>query len=363
MKVALELAARGSGRTSPNPMVGAVVVKEGNIVGTGYHLQAGTPHAEIHALNQAGDSARGATLYVTLEPCCHQGRTGPCTEEVIKAGISRVVVATADPNPLVSGSGIKKLRESGIKVTLGIMEEEARELNEVFNKYITTGLPYIVVKAAVSLDGKIATSTGRSKWITGPESRAYAHQLRDSCDAVMVGIGTVLADNPALTARIPGRENRDPVRVILDSRARIPLDARVLSRSSAAPAIIAVTAEAPLIRIEALQRAGAEVLVVNNGPRVNLIELIKLLGRKEITSILVEGGAGIHGSAFAARIVDKVIWFIAPKIFGGADTPGPVGGPGINETSEALGLERVKVCRLGEDICIEGYVKNTPVVC
>ena len=355
--MALELAARGWGRTSPNPMVGAVVVKEGKIVGAGYHLRAGTPHAEIHALNEAGEEAGGATLYVTLEPCCHHGRTGPCADAVIKAGVSRVVVAMADPNPLVSGRGIERLRQSGIKVDLGVMEEEAREQNEVFVKYITTGLPFIVAKAAVSLDGRIATSTGKSKWITGPESRVYAHQLRDCYDAIMVGVGTVLADDPFLTARLPGRESRDPVRVILDSRARTPLDARVLNKQSKARTIIAVTAGAPSEKVEALKKAGAEVLVVNEGIQVDLVELIKLLGKKEITSVLLEGGAGVHGSAFTAGIVDKVVWFIAPKIFGGREAPGAVGGVGVDDPSEALELERVKVRLLGKDICIEGYVK------
>mgnify|MGYP000858717899 CR=1 FL=1 len=357
MKLALRLAARARGRTSPNPMVGAVVVKDGNIVGRGFHRKAGTPHAEILALKEAGAEARGATIYVTLEPCCHYGRTGPCCEAVIQAGIARVVVAMADPNPLVAGKGLKRLEEAGISVTLGVMEEEARRLNEVFLKYIATRLPFVVAKAAVSLDGKIATRSGQSRWITGPEARAYGHLLRDRYDAILVGIGTVLADDPALTTRLPGGGGRDPVRVVLDSRGRTPPGAKVLNQSSEAPTIIAVTKDAPFERIAALRGAGAEVLVVGEGPRVDLPALMKLLAAREITSILIEGGAGVHGSALEAGIVDKAAWFIAPKIIGGSEAPGPVGGFGVDTPAEAPELERVKMRRLGKDFCLEGYFR------
>lgn len=358
MQMALELAAGARGRTSPNPMVGAVVVKDENIIGRGCHLRAGTPHAEVHALKEAGEEAKGATLYVTLEPCCHHGRTGPCAEAVIKAGISRVVVAMDDPNPLVAGGGIKRLREAGIAVTQGVLEEEARELNEVFIKYITTRRPFVVAKVAMSLDGKIATRSGKSKWITGSEARGYGHQMRDWYDAILVGIGTVLADDPSLTARLPGGRGRDPVRIILDSQARTPLEAKVLTQQSEAPTIIAVTSGAPPGRLEALRQAGAEVLVVNSGPRIELVEMMKLLGEKEITSVLIEGGSGVHGSAITAGIVDKAAWFIAPRIIGGREAPGPVGGQGIDDPSEAAELERLRVSRLGPDLCVEGYFKN-----
>ncbi|WP_286726134.1 bifunctional diaminohydroxyphosphoribosylaminopyrimidine deaminase/5-amino-6-(5-phosphoribosylamino)uracil reductase RibD [Pelotomaculum sp. PtaB.Bin117] len=357
MKMALALAARARGRTSPNPMVGAVVVKDSRIVGQGFHARAGTPHAEVLALAEAGDEARGATLYVTLEPCCHHGRTGPCAEAVIAAGVAKVVIAMLDPNPLVSGGGIRRLREAGVEVVTGVMEDDALELNEVFIKYITTGLPFVVAKAAMSLDGKIATHSGNAKWITGAEARAYGHCLRDWYDAILVGIGTVLADNPSLTTRLTAGRGRDPVRIILDSRAKTPLDANVLNRQSAAPAIIATTAGAPPERLEALRQAGAEVLVVNEGPRVELAQLVKILGKREITSLLIEGGAGVHGSAFAAEIVDKAVWFIAPKIIGGQEAPGPVGGRGVDDLSGAAALERVKVSRLGPDFCIAGYLK------
>jgi len=357
MKLALKLAARARGRTSPNPMVGAVVVKEGNIVGRGFHHQAGTPHAEIHALKEAGPKARGATLYVTLEPCCHYGRTGPCSEAVIGAGIARVVVAMADPNPLVAGNGLKRLEAAGISVTLGVLEEEARQLNEVFLKYIATRRPFVVAKAAVSLDGKIATRTGKSRWITGPEARSYGHRLRDRYDAIMVGIGTILADDPALTARLPGRQSHDPVRVVLDSRGRTPPEARILHQQSEAATIIAVTKEAPMERLEVLRGAGAEVVVINEGPRVDLMELMKFLGAREITSVLIEGGAGVHASALEAGLVDKAAWFIAPKIIGGSEAPGPVGGLGVDDPAEAMELDQVKVRRLGKDFCLEGYLK------
>jgi diaminohydroxyphosphoribosylaminopyrimidine deaminase/5-amino-6-(5-phosphoribosylamino)uracil reductase len=333
------------------------VVRDGKIAGCGFHRRAGTPHAEVHALRDAGEQARGATLYVNLEPCCHHGRTGPCTEAVIQAGIARVVVAMADPNPLVAGKGIRALQDAGIEVTLGVLEDEARELNEVFIKYITTGLPFVVAKAAVSLDGKIATRTGRSKWITGEAARAYGHRLRDWYDAIMVGIGTVLADDPSLTTRLPGGGGRDPVRVIVDSQARTPLKARVLTQPSGAATLIATTAGASPARVELLRQAGAKVLVAGAGPRVDLAGLLKILVQEGITSVLIEGGAAIHGSALAERIVDKAAWFIAPIIIGGRDAPGAVGGEGVNDPSEAAELERLKISRLGPDICVEGYLK------
>ncbi len=358
MKIALELAAKARGRTSPNPMAGAVIVKEGNIVGRGYHLQPGTPHAEVNALNEAGKKAKGGTLYVTLEPCCHYGRTGPCTEAIIQAGVTKVVAAMIDPNPLVSGKGFKRLRDAGIEVVCGVLENEARRLNEVFIKYITTGMPFIVAKAAISLDGKIATRSGKSKWITGPVTRAYGHQMRDWYDAVMVGIGTVLADDPLLSTRLPGGGGRDPVRVILDSQARIPLNARVLNQQSKAPTIIAVTASVKHEKLEALRLAGAQVLVVGGGHRVDVAALMKMLGKRGITSVLIEGGAGIHGAAIPAGIADKAAWFIAPIIIGGLGAPGPVGGLGVDELSEAPALEIVEVRSMGQDIYVEAYFKR-----
>ncbi len=359
MSMALELAARAAGRTAPNPMVGAVVVKDGKIVGKGYHARAGTPHAEIHALREAGGEARGATLYVTLEPCCHHGKTGPCTEAVIEAGITRVVAAMTDPNPLVAGKGLKRLQESGIEVVWGLMEDEARNLNEVFVKYITTRRPFVVLKAAMTLDGKIATKSGDSRWITGALSREYVHRLRDRYDAIMVGINTVLADNPSLTTRLPGGEGRDPARIVLDSAARTPPDARLITQDSRAPVIIAVTAAAPGERIKALEAAGARVIVQQkNYGRVDIAALMSALASMEITSLLVEGGGQVHASFLESRVADKVVWFIAPKLIGGVSAPGPVSGDGVELLNEAIRIERVNVKSFGEDICVEGYLAS-----
>ncbi|MEW5762664.1 MAG: bifunctional diaminohydroxyphosphoribosylaminopyrimidine deaminase/5-amino-6-(5-phosphoribosylamino)uracil reductase RibD [Bacillota bacterium] len=356
MRMALALAARGRGRTSPNPMVGAVLVRDDRVVGKGYHARAGLPHAEVVAIAEAGPAARGSTLYVNLEPCCHTGRTGPCTEAIIEAGIARVVVAMRDPNPLVAGKGLSRLRAAGIEVEEGLLAQEAAQLNEVFIKYITTGLPFVVLKAAVSLDGKIATRTGASQWITGPAAREYVHRLRDTYDAVMVGIGTVLHDNPSLTTRLP-EGGRDPRRVVLDSMARTPLDAKVLTQDGAAT-IIAVTEQAPAERVAALRKRGAEVLVCGPGPRVDVLLLAKELAHREITSVLAEGGAGINGALLASGLVDKVIFFIAPLIIGGEGAPGPVGGRGAASLAEALRLENYHWRQIGQDLCCEGYLRR-----
>jgi len=359
MQMALELAAKALGRTSPNPVVGAVVVSDGQVVGSGYHARAGTPHAEVHALREAGEKARGATLYVTLEPCCHHSRTGPCTEAVINAGITKVVVAMQDPNPKVAGNGVKILQNAGITVETGVLEEQSRRMNEVFIKYISTKLPFVVMKTAMSLDGKVATAGGESQWITGPESRAVVHRLRDRYDAILVGVGTVLADNPSLTTRLPGGGGKDPVRVVLDSRARTPADAQIITQPSQAPTIIVTTSAAPREKLRQLSDAGAQVMQLPadaNG--VCLPELLRRLGEQEITSLLVEGGAGVNGSFIEHGLVDKVFWFIAPKIIGGSSAPGPVGGAGITALAGALKLSDIALHRHGEDICIEGRVQK-----
>ncbi len=354
MRLALELAAKARGRTSPNPMVGAVVVRDGRIIGRGFHPRAGEPHAEIFALSAAGEAAKGATMYVSLEPCCHQGRTGPCTEALIRAGVDRVVVAMRDPNPLVGGKGIERLREAGIEVVEGVLEKEARRLNEVFVKYVTRRLPFIVLKAAISLDGKIAAHTGDSRWITGPESREYGHRLRDTYDAILVGAGTVRKDNPSLTTRLP-EGGRDPVRIVLDSRGSISPSSRVIQQDSDAPTIVAVTGRARDADLQALEDAGAIVIVAGDGPRVDLQLLMRELVQREITSVLVEGGGEVHASFLAEGLPDKLVWFIAPKIIGGTGAPGPVGGSGIERMAEAPVLEELVVKRLGPDICVEGY--------
>jgi diaminohydroxyphosphoribosylaminopyrimidine deaminase/5-amino-6-(5-phosphoribosylamino)uracil reductase len=350
----LELAARARGLTSPNPLVGAVVVRDDRVVGEGYHRRAGLPHAEIEALQAAGEAARGATLYVNLEPCCHTGRTGPCTEAIIAAGVKRVVAAMVDPNPLVAGKGIARLREAGIDVAVGVMEDEARRLNEAFIKYVTARRPFVILKTAMSLDGKIATVTGESRWITGEAAREYVHQLRNTCDAVLVGIGTVLKDDPSLTTRLP-EGGRDPVRVILDSSARLPLAARVLNQDSEAPTLVATTEVAPAERLAALRQAGAEVLVCGRGPQVNLDLLLAELAAREIVSVLVEGGSTVNASFLLQGLVDKVVWFIAPRIIGGREALGPVGGSGIRRLARAIRLTETVVKQLGADLCVEGY--------
>ncbi|MEN6564751.1 MAG: bifunctional diaminohydroxyphosphoribosylaminopyrimidine deaminase/5-amino-6-(5-phosphoribosylamino)uracil reductase RibD [Veillonellales bacterium] len=356
MRQALHIAQNALGRTSPNPMVGAVVVKNGEIVGYGWHKRAGTPHAEIHALKQAGELAAGATLYVTLEPCCHHGRTGPCTEAVIHAGIKKVVIAMTDPNPLVAGCGLAKLREAGIEVIEGVLANEAAQMNEVFIKWIATKMPFGVLKTAMTLDGKIATSTGDSQWITGPAARQRGHQFRSQYDGIVVGIGTVLADNPSLTARIPN--GRNPIRIIVDTMARTPLTAKVVA-DQLAPTIIAVSPLAPAERVSALKNKGIEILTIppdNSG--LDLQSLFLKLGEKEITSILIEGGARINASALEANIVDKIHCFIAPKIIGGKTAPGPVGGQGIANLSAAVLLENSTMEYVGEDILISAYLRR-----
>jgi diaminohydroxyphosphoribosylaminopyrimidine deaminase/5-amino-6-(5-phosphoribosylamino)uracil reductase len=358
MKQALMLAAQGLGCTSPNPVVGAVIVADGSIVGQGWHQAAGTPHAEVHALAQAGRLARNATLYVTLEPCCHHGRTGPCTDAIIAAGVKRVVVAMTDPNPLVRGKGIQKLRQHGLEVLEGVCAAEAAQLNEVFIKWIATGLPFGVLKTAITLDGKIATYTGHSKWITSERSREYVHGLRNMYDAILVGIGTVLADDPSLTTRLPGG-GKNPIRVIVDSKGRIPLEAKLLCDCEA-PVIIAVGPEASAEKLAALQAKGAEVLTLPlvAGRGVSLRHLFVELGQRNITSILVEGGAEVNASVLAENVVDKVHWFIAPKIIGGKTAPGPVGGLGLSDMAQATVLEDMQVKNIGKDILLTAYMQR-----
>ncbi|AKX93670.1 bifunctional diaminohydroxyphosphoribosylaminopyrimidine deaminase/5-amino-6-(5-phosphoribosylamino)uracil reductase RibD [Neomoorella thermoacetica] len=357
MARALELARQGLGRTSPNPTVGAVIVRDGQVVGEGYHQKAGTPHAEIHALRAAGEKARGATLYVTLEPCCHYGRTPPCTEAIIAAGIKRVVAAMADPNPRVAGGGFRALSQAGIEVETGLLADEARRLNEAFIKYITTGRPWVTLKMALTLDGKIATRTGAARWITGPAARQRAHELRDIHDAILVGIGTVLADDPELTTRLPDGRGRDAIRVILDSHLRLPLSARVVNLQSEAPTLVVTTPSAPAAARENLAARGVEVLVLpEEDGRVAWQPLLAELARRQVTSILVEGGAEVNATALAAGIVDKVVAFIAPKIFGGREAPAPVGGLGVADPATAWKLEKLAVERCGEDIMLSGYL-------
>jgi diaminohydroxyphosphoribosylaminopyrimidine deaminase/5-amino-6-(5-phosphoribosylamino)uracil reductase len=360
IKYALKLAARALGRTSPNPVVGAVVVKDGRIVGEGYHQKAGTPHAEIHALQQAGEIAKGATLYVTLEPCSHFGRTPPCTQAIIKAGIGRVVAAMVDPNPEVAGQGLILLDKAGIQVECGILEDEAGQLNEVFIKFITTRLPFVVMKSAMTWDGKTATKTGHSQWITGHESRAEVHRMRDRYDAIMVGIGTVLADDPQLTTRLPdGKIGKDPLRVVVDSFLRLPLEARVINQVSTAPTLVATTSQASIEHKRVLEERGVQVITLDSSDgRVDLKALMVELGQRQICGVLLEGGAALNASALKAGIVDKVVTFIAPKIVGGREAPGVVGGEGKVKMDEAWMLEKLNISQFGEDLMLTGYVKK-----
>ncbi|MDY6267614.1 MAG: bifunctional diaminohydroxyphosphoribosylaminopyrimidine deaminase/5-amino-6-(5-phosphoribosylamino)uracil reductase RibD [Selenomonadaceae bacterium] len=357
MREALRIARNAEGRTSPNPLVGAVIVKDGRIVAEGWHRKAGTPHAEVHALRMAGDLAKGATLYVTLEPCAHYGRTGPCAKAVAEAGIARVVIAMQDPNPKVAGKGIAILREAGIDVTCGVLEDEARRLNEVFLHWITTGLPFVVLKTAMTLDGKIATATGDSQWISNETSRLRVHEMRDRYDAILVGIGTELHDDPSLTTRLPDRAGKNPVRIIVDSQARTPLDAHVVT-DGRAKTIIATTEAAPNERVEALQAAGVTVLACGSGPEVDLRLLMQQLGQKEIASVFVEGGGQVAFSLLQNGLVDKVHAFVAPKIVGGAAARTPVEGEGFQHLADAVELIGLTAEPVAGDLLLTAYVKK-----
>jgi len=341
-------------------MAGAVVARGGRVVAEGYHPALGKPHAEVFALQRAGAGARGATLYVSLEPCCHHGRTPPCTDAIIRSGVARVVAAAIDPDPRVSGKGIAALRRARIEVEVGVLEAEARRLNEAYWKHVTTGLPFVTLKMAASLDGKIATRAGDSRWITGDSARAAAHRLRAEHDAVMVGIGTVIADDPELTARRGERVVKRPLRVIVDSRGRVPLKAKVLDDAADHPTIVAVTGRAPATKLDALRRRGAEPLVFEGQDgRVDIAALIAHLGRRgDLRSVLIEGGGSLAASALRAGLVDKVIWFIAAVMVGGRRAPTGVEGDGVARMADALPLEDVKVRRFGRDIMIEGYLRG-----
>jgi diaminohydroxyphosphoribosylaminopyrimidine deaminase/5-amino-6-(5-phosphoribosylamino)uracil reductase len=357
MRMALGLARKGRGKTSPNPMVGAVVVRGKAVVGKGYHHRAGAPHAEVLALRQAGEKARGATLYLNLEPCDHFGKTPPCTRTILQAGIRRVVVGMKDPNPRVSGRGFKRLRRAGVQVEVGLLEGECRELNAPFCKCITTRKPFVTLKAAVSLDGKVATRSGDSRWISSEESRAYVHRLRSAADGVMVGIGTVLQDDPLLNVRLAGnRVIRHPLRVIVDSRLRLPLRSRIAQTASFYRTLVATTQAAPSSRVHRLNSANLEILVVKSGKsgKVCLGALMAELGRRGILSILLEGGPTLNAGALEERVVDRVLLFVAPKIIGGKEAPGMIGGKGVSRAKEALGMEVLRVRRIGTDVMIEG---------
>jgi diaminohydroxyphosphoribosylaminopyrimidine deaminase/5-amino-6-(5-phosphoribosylamino)uracil reductase len=344
---AIELARQADFRTSPNPMVGAVVLDpSGAVAGEGYHRQAGTPHAEQEALEVAGERARGGTLYVNLEPCSHAHREPSCAQAVVRAGIRRVVISIGDPDPRVRGAGIKMLDAAGVETVVGVLSDQAQRLNEFYVKHRLTGRPFVTAKFAMSLDGKIATRAGESRWISGAESRAHGHLLRHAHDAILVGVGTVLADDPQLTARIEGSEARQPLRIVLDSHLRTPPNAKVVGPNT----LIATT------RMGEVGAAETLVLPGTGDGRVGLGPLLDELGKRGILSLLVEGGADVHASFFAEGLVDKVQAYIAPIVIGGRQAPGPVGGEGVQRLQDAVRLIGIETRRIGDDLSITGYV-------
>ena len=374
MQMAIRLAKRGLGATRPNPAVGAVVVRQGTVVGKGWHKRAGTPHAEIHALSQAGERAKGATLYVTLEPCNHQGRTPPCTHAILKAGISEVVIGALDPNPNVEGGGADFLRSKGVKVRTGCHERQCMELVAPFAKHLKKGIPWIISKVALSLDGRTATRTGHSKWITGEKARAYGHRVRHECDAILVGSGTVLADNPSLTCRIKGGKGRDPARIILDSTLKTPVSSKVVKQASvsleewlreptmqkAPTVIVGAKDKAPFKKVQELESKGAKVLLIPEAPGggVDLKFLLKRLGALGIQSILVEGGATVHGSFWDQGLVDQALFFYGPVVIGGSEAQPAIAGHGAERLDVAFRLRWTRRVALGDDLLVKGLVTD-----
>lgn len=358
MEQAISLAKLALGQVSPNPAVGAIVVKDGAVIGQGYTQPPGSWHAEVMALTQAGEEARGGVMYVTLEPCCHYGRTPPCTQAIIAAGITEVHMAMLDPNPRVSGKGKRELEEKGIKVYVGEREDEAEQINEAYSKFITTGMPFVTVKFAMSLDGKIATKTGDSKWISSNEARRYVHYLRHTTDAIMVGVNTVLVDDPQLTSRYGEREataRKQPLRVIIDSKGRTPVTARVFREPG--KTLLALGKHLTPEEKESFARAGAELVELpSEEGRVDLEKLLEILGEREITSVLVEGGGTLLGSLFDRGLVDKVIAFIAPIIIGGEGARTAVGGKGVDKVIDCIKMERVTTTNYDQDLMVSGYV-------
>ena len=359
MRRAMELAERGVGFTNPNPMVGAVIVKGGKVIGEGWHERCGEWHAERNAFKNCTVPAQGSTMYVTLEPCCHYGKTPPCTEAIIEHGIARVVVGMEDPNPLVAGKGIALLREAGIEVVCGVEEEALREQNRVFLKYISTKLPWVAMKTAMTLDGKIATRTGDSKWITGAEARAYVHELRHRFMAIVVGIGTAVADDPLLNCRIEGRGVRQPIRVVVDSNARLSLDSQLVKTAGEYRTIVAHTRFAPEESVKALREAGVEMLLCKEKEGlVDVRNLLELLGQSGIDSILLEGGGSLNYTFLAEGLADELYAFIAPKIVGGMNAKTPVEGAGMEKMADAINLELENVLNVGHDVLLKLKVKN-----
>lgn len=356
MQLALELARKGEGRTAPNPPVGAVIVKDGQIVGQGFHPKAGQPHAEIFALRDAGDKALGATIYVTLEPCSHFGKTPPCADALIAAGIAKVVVGTVDPNPKVAGNGVRRLQDAGIDVEVGVLENACQRLIAPFKKHILTGNPFTIYKTAMTLDGNTATKSGDSKWISGEESRLWVHQLRHRVDAIMVGSETVRLDDPQLSTRLPEGGGHDPLRIVVDSSLKTDPTCRMLRQQSKAGTLIATTS-CDKEKIAALEKSGAEVLCfTNEGGYVPLKKLWQELGRRNIQRLLLEGGSGLATAVLEEKLIDQLVTFIAPKIVGGSSGFGIFSGPGCEKMGEAIELANVVYQQSGNDLMITGDV-------
>ena len=355
MERALRLAERGRGLVSPNPLVGAAVVRDDRVLGEGFHKGPGTPHAEIEALSAAGSEARGAVLYTTLEPCDHFGRTGPCTTAVIDAGVERVVAAMADPNPIVDGRGTARLRAAGVEVSIGVLREEAERLNEAYAKHVRSGVPFVTWKMAASLDGKVAARDGSSRWITGEAARRDVHRLRGSSDAILVGAGTALADDPSLTVRDPAYGGRPPLRVLVDARGRVPAGGDLFTDE--APTLVATTEAAPFERREEWREAGAEVVSFEaEGGLVSFDALMRHLGKRDVQSVLLEGGPTLAWSAVEDRHIDKVVLYLAPKLIGGTDAPTVLGGRGFAPIGTALTVRIRSFDVVGEDLRVEADV-------
>lgn len=357
MKLAISYAKRGIGMVNPNPLVGAVIVKENKIISTGYHMKYGEAHAEVNAFKNAGnEDVKGATMYVTLEPCSHYGKTPPCANRIVEEGIKRVVIGSLDINPVVSGRGAQVLKAAGIEVETGVLEEECNKVNEVFNKYIKTKKPFVIMKWAMSVDGKIATVKGESKWISSSESRRFVHKMRNKYSAIMVGIGTVLKDNPRLTCRI--ENGRNPIRIVVDSSLRMPIDSEIVKTARDIKTIVACTDKAAITDIKKIEDKGVNVICIDSGKdgKVDLQKLMTTLGEMGIDSILLEGGSALNFSALSENIVDKINVFVAPKIIGGDMAKGPVGSDGVTNLIECFNIKNLEFRKIGPDILIEGYI-------
>lgn len=352
MDLALYNAKNMKGQTDPNPLVGSVIVNDNRVVGIGTHLKAGEPHAEVHALRMAGDLSRGATIYVTLEPCSHFGRTGPCAQAIIDAGIKKAIVATPDPNPIVSGNGVRMLEEAGIEVIVGVREQEAREMNEVFNKFIVEKTPFVTLKAASTLDGKIATHSLDSKWITSEEARLDVHLLRSQHMAILVGVGTVVEDDPELTARIPN--GRNPLRVVLDSTLRIPLDSKLVT-DGIADTWIFTSKQYDADKRKALEALGISIYETSSDTQVDVSDVVRVLGEKGISSLFIEGGGTINAAFLENGLIDKVVFYFAPKLVGGKIAPTFIEGTGIEWMKDAIDLRNGEFTKIGKDFKFTGY--------